>query len=192
MQMFGSIEIARMIQASPSSVQRWIDKKLIPSFRTPGGHRRVSGRDLLHFLALRGMEPVATPCRADVIGVENEELTLALLKQFTAQRRPDLNWLGVSTGFEAGIEVIRHRPSLVFLEIELPGVHGCDVCRTIKLSPELEKTRVVIITGHMATTIAEKARAAGADDVLTKPISVAAVESHLALVPKPLGRLVNA
>ncbi len=192
MQMFGSIEIARIIHASPSSVQRWIDKKLIPSFRTPGGHRRVLGRDLLQFLALRGMEPHVSSGRADVIGVDNEELTLALLKQYTAHRRPELSWLGVSTGFEAGVEIMRHRPSLVFLDIELPGVDGRDICRTIKLSPELESTRVVIITGHTAPDVLASARAAGADDVLVKPITSSALDTHLALIPKPIGQLVNA
>lgn len=90
LQTFGSVEIARIIQASPSSVQRWIDKKLIPSFRTPGGHRRVLGKDLLQFLALRGMPVHPEPARADIIGVDDDEFILKLLANIAQRRRPDL------------------------------------------------------------------------------------------------------
>lgn len=188
---FGSVEIAKILQASPSSVQRWIDKKLIPSFRTPGGHRRVLGRDLLQFIALRGMEPYAEKNRADVIGIDDDPQILAILKAMVSDLRPDLSWLGVTRSFDAGLQVMRHRPSLVFLDIEMPGVDGRDICRMIKLSPELDRTKVVVVTGHAAPTVLESAKASGADDVLIKPITLGAVETHLAAVPAPMGKLAN-
>lgn len=192
LQTFGSVEIARIIQASPSSVQRWIDKKLIPSFRTPGGHRRVLGKDLLQFLALRGMPVHPGPARADIIGVDDDEFILKLLANIAQRRRPDLTWLGVSSSFNAGIEIMRHRPSLVFLDIEMPGVDGRDVCRMIKLSPELEETKVVIITGHSDPAVLESARKAGADDILQKPIRTDYIEAHLDAAPPASVRIATA
>lgn len=78
---------------------------------------------------------------------------------------------------------MRHRPSLVFLDIEMPGVDGRDVCRMIKLSPELEETRVVIITGHSDPAVLESARKAGADDIIQKPMRTERIEAHLDAAP---------
>src|SRR2546422_4046688 len=42
--------VAELIGVSPSTVLSWIDKGLLPAFRTPGGHRRGDPRALVGFL----------------------------------------------------------------------------------------------------------------------------------------------
>jgi excisionase family DNA binding protein len=48
-------QIAQMIQVDPSTVTKWAEKGLIQFYRTPGGHRRITGRDLLSFLQAHKM-----------------------------------------------------------------------------------------------------------------------------------------
>src|SRR6266496_492556 len=43
-------EVSRLLQVNPRSVINWIDQNLLPSYRTPGGHRRIRRDDLLAFL----------------------------------------------------------------------------------------------------------------------------------------------
>src|SRR5437762_7284070 len=43
-------DISRLLQVNPRSVINWIEQNLLPSYRTPGGHRRVRRDDLLAFL----------------------------------------------------------------------------------------------------------------------------------------------
>ena len=43
-------QVARAIQVSESSVKRWCDKGVIPTQRTPGGHRRIGLAGLMEFL----------------------------------------------------------------------------------------------------------------------------------------------
>ena len=47
--------VAELIGVSPSTVLSWIDKGLLPAFRTPGGHRRVEPSALLEFLRAHQM-----------------------------------------------------------------------------------------------------------------------------------------
>jgi CheY-like chemotaxis protein len=70
-------------------------------------------------------------------------------------------------GLDAWEEIGRDRPSMVVLDIEMPGLDGCEVCRRIKSQPETRAIPVILVSGCGKT--AELARNAGADGFLDKP-----------------------
>ncbi len=45
----GTHEVARMFSVDAGTVMRWADAGRLPSFRTPGGHRRMLRDDVLAF-----------------------------------------------------------------------------------------------------------------------------------------------
>lgn len=61
-------------------------------------------------------------------------------------------------------------PDLVFLDIGLPDMDGYAVARTLRTFPELEGTILVALTGWGTDDDKRKARDAGFDRHLTKPI----------------------
>lgn len=46
-------EVARTLGVNVSTVKRWVDRGILPSTKTPGGHRRVSHKDFEAFIASR-------------------------------------------------------------------------------------------------------------------------------------------
>ena len=48
-------EVARMFRVDPKTVTRWARSGRLSSIRTPGGHRRYSGREVRSFL--EGSQP---------------------------------------------------------------------------------------------------------------------------------------
>lgn len=60
----------------------------------------------------------------------------------------------------------------VLLDIGMPGMDGCEVCRRIRESFTSEALRVVAYTAHALETERERIMAAGFDDIITKPVSV--------------------
>ncbi len=52
---YTTFNIARMLNVYSSTVARWIDERKLKAFVTPGGHRRVNGRDLYVFLKKHNM-----------------------------------------------------------------------------------------------------------------------------------------
>lgn len=50
-------QVARLLRASQSAVIQWANDNLLPSSRTPGGHRRFRREDVDAFL--KGREPAA-------------------------------------------------------------------------------------------------------------------------------------
>ncbi len=63
------------------------------------------------------------------------------------------------------------KPSLVLLDVQMPGQSGLDVLRSIKADPGLAETRVILLTSKAQERDIEVGLIAGADFYLTKPFS---------------------
>jgi DNA-binding response OmpR family regulator len=79
------------------------------------------------------------------------------------------------------------RPSLVLLDVMMPGRSGWEVCRVMKQHPEHGKrVRVIMLTALSDWNDKQSAIQTGADDYITKPLDfndlVARVQRNLALV----------
>jgi CheY-like chemotaxis protein len=71
----------------------------------------------------------------------------------------------------AAVEMVRAQPpDLVFLDLNIPGMDGADVLKSLKGDPATAAVRVIIVT---ATGEEERERvlALGADEFFTKPFS---------------------
>ena len=65
----------------------------------------------------------------------------------------------------------RERPDVAVVDLHMPGMSGEALCRAIKADAEISGTPVILVTGPDAPEDHALAIRAGADDVLTKPLS---------------------
>ena len=71
-----------------------------------------------------------------------------------------------------GLElIVRERPSLVLLDLMLPGKSGLDVCREIRRTPSVATTPIVMLTAKSTEEDVVRGLEIGADDYITKPFS---------------------
>ena len=71
-------------------------------------------------------------------------------------------------GEDALVMVERVRPDIVITEVLVPKLDGLSLCRRIKAAPATARTRVLIFS---ILSVAERAREAGADAFLLKPLA---------------------
>jgi two-component system, chemotaxis family, CheB/CheR fusion protein len=64
----------------------------------------------------------------------------------------------------------RFRPDVIFLDLGLPGLSGYDVCSRLKAQPGFESTRVIAVTAYGHDDARVRARAAGCERHLLKPV----------------------
>ena len=72
------------------------------------------------------------------------------------------------------------RPDVVLLDIGLPGMDGYEVAQKMRELPGLRDIRLVAVTGYGRSDDRIRARDAGFDDHLTKPVEFAVLERTLA------------
>jgi two-component system, cell cycle response regulator DivK len=73
---------------------------------------------------------------------------------------------------EAGLAAAAaHKPDLILMDIQLPILDGYEATRRIKAHAALRAIPVIAVTSYGLAGDAEKARAAGCDDYISKPYS---------------------
>jgi CheY-like chemotaxis protein len=73
----------------------------------------------------------------------------------------------VSTGEEALTAAREHRPELVILDADMPGIDGCSVCEQLKSDPNLRVVRVILVVqGSISSAQLKRLAASGCDDVV--------------------------
>jgi signal transduction histidine kinase/ActR/RegA family two-component response regulator/HAMP domain-containing protein len=72
-------------------------------------------------------------------------------------------------------------PEAVLLDIGLPGIDGYEVARRLRRSPGFEATRLLALTGYAQPDDALRAREAGFDAHLTKPVDLEILRDALRL-----------
>jgi two-component system cell cycle response regulator DivK len=64
-----------------------------------------------------------------------------------------------------------HRPDLILMDIQLPGMDGYEVTRRLKADAQLHSIPIIAVTSYALTGEANTARAAGCDAYIPKPYS---------------------
>jgi excisionase family DNA binding protein len=167
---FTTHEVSKLLQVNPRSVINWIEQDLLKSYRTPGGHRRISRGDLLAFLRKHEIPiPSAlTEEKLKVLIVEDEDSIVKILTTFF-ERQEAYEVNSASDGITALIDIGRSHPDLIVLDILIPGVDGLEVCRRIKENPS-NRTAIIAMSGH--PEVESKILQAGADCFLPKPLDL--------------------
>lgn len=85
----------------------------------------------------------------------------------------------VYSGYEALRKISSYRPSVVLLDIGMPGMDGHEVARRIRRKPEYRDVTLIAMTGWGQEQDRSRTQAAGFDHHLTKPADVNVLASLL-------------
>jgi CheY-like chemotaxis protein/two-component sensor histidine kinase len=103
-----------------------------------------------------------------VLVVDDDEDTLELVKRILVQRGYDVQFCSDA---ESGLRLLAgYRPDLVLLDMTLPGMDGVEMCARIKAEPATANVPVLMFTARAEDSARERARNAGCDGYVTKPI----------------------
>jgi PAS domain S-box-containing protein len=93
-----------------------------------------------------------------------------------------------NTGLEAVDTAGRYLPELVLMDIGMPGLNGYDACRLIREQPWGKDMVLIAQTGWGQDGDRRRAREAGFDDHLVKPLDQSALSRVLQSIPRGRSR----
>ena len=118
---------------------------------------------------LNGHTPSSLPAVHTVV-IADDEPSMRLLVHATIDS-DDYTVVEAGDGAQAWAMIQQHKPSLVLLDIQMPGKSGLEVLQLVKADPSLAATKVILLTAKAQESDIEAGLIAGADFYLTKPFS---------------------
>jgi hypothetical protein len=112
--------------------------------------------------------PEPAPAEIAILVVDDNAVNLKLVAYLMRA-----NGYDVQTAIDAETAtaaIAEHRPRLILMDLQLPGIDGLELTRRLKADPATSDIIIVAVTAYAMKGDHEKALAAGCDDYVTKPI----------------------
>jgi excisionase family DNA binding protein len=181
-------EVARICKVAPRTVTKWFDSGQLRGYRIPGSKdRRIPVNHLMRFMKLNNMplEGMMNFTSTRVLIVDDDGEIIEMLQQLLAQHQA-YDVQTCRTGFEAGLLAERAKPHVILLDIHLGDINGRDVCRAVRLNPDLQFTKVLAMSGGLNELEQTELLQQGFDGFLRKPFTlpqvVTAIDDATAVV----------
>ena len=117
-----------------------------------------------------------------ILVVDDNPANLRLLRLLLAAESYEVR---TADGAEEAITILEDfRPRLILMDLQMPGMNGFELTRWLKADAETRDIIIVALTAYAMKGDEEKAREAGCDGYVSKPIDTrtlpALVAAHLA------------
>ncbi len=184
---YSAMEVARFCGVVNQTAINWIKNKYIKAFQTPGGQYRVYPDDLVAFMKKKNIhipdELLQTCHKSDakhiLLLVDDDKVWNDVMAKYLTTKLEDTNIIQAFDGFEAGALMVEKRPDLVVLDLDLPGIDGIRICKTIREEITFGKPSIIVTTALEDEGLEKKCLELGVCKFLKKPINLPMLAENL-------------
>lgn len=105
-----------------------------------------------------------------VLVVDDNDINLLLVKKILELEGYKVT--SATNGIDAIQSVLQNMPDLAILDLMMPDMNGFELCQKLRQSPINASCPIVMLTALNSETEKVRAKAAGADDVMSKPFDM--------------------
>ena len=196
-------EAALRLGVSLRTVQLWVEADILPAARTPGGHRRIpynavealalstglGGENLPrsaltrpHAQALQESMSLSAPVETshtmspmDVLLVADDQDWQVRCAQAMQPYGSAVNVRFAETGYLALLQIGQKVPDLLITNLELPGMDGMAMLRTLERCESIANMRILVLTECSEHDLARRGGLPRSAEVMALPVSAEAV-----------------
>jgi len=106
-----------------------------------------------------------------IISVDDSPTILKEISRFLESE--NFSVITIDDPLKAVMSIIRHKPDLILLDLNMAGIDGYELCKIIRNNSMFKHTPIIFVTGNKGLVDKVKARLVGASGYLTKPFTQA-------------------
>jgi excisionase family DNA binding protein len=195
-------EAATRLGVSLRTVQLWVEADILPAARTPGGHRRIPynavealalstglggepvvrsalKRDPGPFADVHTFAPKAETPRAmapmQVLLVADDQAWQTRCAEAMQPYGSAVNLRFAETGYLALLQIGQQAPDLLITNLELPGMDGMGMLRTLERCESIANMRILVLTESSDHELARRGGLPMSAEVMRLPVTAEAV-----------------
>jgi excisionase family DNA binding protein len=173
-------QAAKFLGVAQSTIRKWSDAGRIPTFYTPGGHRRYRRGDLEAFLSRSG--PGRTQSGPPVLLVDDDDGMRELVRIHLEREGYSVQEAGSAAEGLAAIE--SRKPELILLDVMMPHTDGWEMLRQIQERYGAGSIPVLMFSGQIDEDGERQASTNGARGFLSKGFDLdELVDQAKAIIP---------
>ncbi|MEH2399973.1 response regulator [Nostoc sp.] len=104
-----------------------------------------------------------------IVSVDDSPTILKEISHFLENE--NFSVVTINDPLKAVMSIIRHKPDLILLDLNMVGIDGYELCRIIRNNSVFQNTPIIFVTGSKGIVDKVKAKLVGASGYLTKPFS---------------------
>lgn len=104
-----------------------------------------------------------------VVSVDDSPTILKEISRFLEDE--NFSVVTINDPLKAVMSIIRHKPDLILLDLNMEGIDGYELCRIVRNNSMFKKTPIIMVTGNKGLIDRVKAKFVGASGYLTKPFT---------------------
>lgn len=142
-----TFEAAKISDVTHVTIQNWIKKGWLKSYRTAGGHRRIERENLSAFLNSKRM-PINSGSNdgfLQVLILEDDKNISDLIRLHLVSRSKMYDVKVVEDLFSAGLFFSSYKPNLMIIDISFPDIDFIKVYEEIRKNSISENIKIMII-----------------------------------------------
>ena len=157
-------EAASLLGVSHRTVQLWVESGVLQAWKTAGGHRRILLTSVHRLVAQRnhavtGGHPTPAPnvrpapAGRRIVMADDDATLLRLYELEISGWGLAAQLIKARDGFDALIRIGEARPDLLISDLNMPGMDGFRMVRTLRADPRYSSMAIIVISGLDRATI---------------------------------------
>ncbi|MEY2633922.1 MAG: hypothetical protein RIR00_2576 [Pseudomonadota bacterium] len=176
-------QAAEILGIAVRTAQLWVESGILDAWKTSGGHRRITAESVAMLLRQhKGVDLPQQPALSEtlpplrVVVVEDDPIFMQMYKTCIPRWNFPVTLKSARDGYEALLLIGHFMPDIVIADLNLPGVDGFRLIRTVLADEALRDTLVVAVSGLDPDSWANYGGMPKGVPVLPKPIPFTKLE----------------
>ncbi|MFM7009868.1 MAG: response regulator [Betaproteobacteria bacterium] len=171
----GTTYAAKLLGLSVGTIQTLVEKNELQAWKTQGGHRRISMPSIREYQRKHNMLTTAADARDNrlrVLLVEDDPVTREMLRDFCNRCAMPVDCTAMSSGLEALIDIASIQPDVLIADLNMPGVDGFELLRTLRNNPQFNKMTSLVVSALSPEEIEARGGLPEGTIFMAKPVNM--------------------